>query len=270
MVNLMNAMARPMNTNVQELRVNITHDLSIFKFLKGNRPPNPQHIKRLTKSIQTYGMLVNPILVNEKYEIIDGQHRYLAAKEVDCPVYYIVLKGYALQQVHTLNMNQKNWTKTEFLHGYANMGLEDYIVLRDFWKKHRWLLLGDAIALCSNTSSFTSMISSDRIYKSGKTEVKSNGFIEGTWKVRDLQQAEINAMKLKSIEPYFKEGYNQSTFVGTMLTLFNHKNYNHDIFLQKLQIQPSALIRQATREQYKLLIEDIYNYRSRNKVSLRY
>lgn len=266
----MTSITHPMGVNAQELRVNMTKDLSIFKFLKGNRPPNPQHIKRLVKSIQTYGMLCNPILVNENHEIIDGQHRYLAAKEAGSGLYYIVVKGYALSQVHTLNMNQKNWTKTEFLHGYANMGIEDYIILRDFWNTHKWLKLGDCISLCSNTTSHTNMIELNRVYKSGTVESKTNDFKGGTWKVRDLTRAKINAMKLKSIEPYFKEGYNQSTFVGTMLYLFNNKNYNHEHFLKKLKIQPNALVRQATREQYKLLIEDIYNYRSRNKVNLRY
>jgi len=270
MVNLMNAMARPMNTNVQEIRVNITHDLSIFKFLDGNRPPNPQHIKRLIKSIKDYGMLINPILVNEKYEIIDGQHRYLAAKEVQCPVYYIILRGYALQQVHTLNMNQKNWTKTEFLHGYANMGLEDYIVLREFWYKHKWLNLADAISLCSNISNSGQMTAPAKVNKNGQVENSSNRFLDGTWKIRDLQKAEINAIKLKSIEPYFPEGYNHGTFVGTMLMMFNNENYNHKHFLNKLKSQPSRLVKQQNRPQYKLLIEDIYNYRSRNKVSLRY
>jgi hypothetical protein len=270
MVNLMNAMAHPMNKNVQELRVNITHDLSIFKFLDGNRPANPQHVARLVKSIKTYGMLVNPILVNEKYEIIDGQHRFLAAREVGCPVYYIVLKGYALQQVHTLNMNQKNWTKAEFLHGYANMGLEDYIVLRDFWYKHQWLNLGDAIALCSNITSDFNLTRKPLVAKNGHVQDRSNDFLAGTWKIRDLNLAEINASKLKSIEPFFPEGYRSTSFVGTMLMLFNHENYNHDRFLRKLKVQPLALSKQASREQYKLLIEDIYNYKSRNKVSLRY
>lgn len=267
MVNLMNAMARPMNTNVQEIRVNITHDLSIFKILDGNRPANPQHVARLVKSIKTYGMLINPILVNEKYEIIDGQHRCLAAREVGCPVYYIVLRGYALEQVHTLNMNQKNWTQTEFLHGYANMGLEDYVILRNFWYKHQWLKLNSAISLCSGISIY---VNTSRVGKNGIVDNKTHDFKAGTWKVKDIEQANINAIKLKSIEPYFPDGYHQTQFVGTMLMLFNHENYNHDRFLRKLKAQPSALTKQATREQYKLLIEDIYNYKSRNKVSLRY
>ncbi len=60
-----------------------TSDLSIFKQIEGNRVPNLQHIKRLADSIRVYGMKCNPILVNERMEVIDGQHRLMAAKEAE-------------------------------------------------------------------------------------------------------------------------------------------------------------------------------------------
>ena len=263
-----NAMTNPMNSYVQDMKVNITQDLTIFKFLKGNRPPNPQHIKRLAASIKRYGMLINPILVNENHEIIDGQHRYLAAKETSSPIYYIIVSGYQLEQVHTLNMNQKNWTAKEFLHGYANMDLKDYIILRDFWQKHNWLRLTDAIALCSNTTG--SNTQTLKINKSGRVENRSKDFKAGTWTVGDMQLAETNALKIKSIEPFFQDGYNDSRFIGTMLTLFNNEKFSHDTFIQKLKLQRTALTKCTNREQYKLLIEDIYNFKNRNKVNLRY
>lgn len=264
------SMAYPMNKNVQELKVNMTEDLNIFTFLKGNRPPNPQHIKRLAASIKRYGMLINPILVNERYEIIDGQHRYLAAKETNAPIYYIIVSGYALEQVHTLNMNQKNWTAKEFLHGYANMGLKDYIILRDFWHKHSWMTLSNAIALCSNTLTSHNYTQSLIIRENGRVDNRKKDFKAGTWKAGNMQLAETNALKIKTIEPFFPDGYNDSGFISTMLTLFKNENFNHDNFIQKLKLQRTALTKCATREQYKLLIEDIYNYKSRNKVNLRY
>lgn len=265
-----NAMTHPMNRTVQDLRVNMTEDLNIFTFLKGNRPPNPQHIKRLAASIKRYGMLINPILVNERYEIIDGQHRYLAAKEMNVPIYYIIVSGYALEQVHTLNMNQKNWTIKEFLYGYVDMGLKDYIILNDFWNKHNWMSLNNAVAICSNISSAINMTAQAKIRRNGKVENRSKDFKAGTWKTGDMQLAETDALKIKAIEPFFPEGYNDTSFIGTMLMLFRNKNYNHDIFIKKLQLQQTALTKCANREQYKLLIEDIYNYKSRNKVNLRY
>ena len=262
--------AAPMNINVQELKVNVTSDLNIFKFLTGNRPPNPQHIKRLAASIKENGMLCNPILVNENHEIIDGQHRYLAAKEVNSPVYYIIAKGYALSQVHTLNINQKNWTSKEFLEGYVDMGLKDYILLKDFWTEHNWLTLSDAISICSNTTSSTAMLGSKRVLKNGKIEGKVKDFKCGTWKARDMNKAQENALKIKLIEPYFKDGYNSSVFVGTMLSLFNNSNFDHSHFMNKLRIQPTALVKNATRQQCEMLIEDIYNFKNRQKVNLRY
>ena len=63
-----------------------TNDLTICKEIGGNRVPNPQHVKRLCSSIKENGMLCNPILVNEKMQVIDGQHRLLASKEANSSV----------------------------------------------------------------------------------------------------------------------------------------------------------------------------------------
>ena len=47
-----------------------------FKRIKGNRVLNPNHIARLKKSIERKNLLhLNPIIVNERHEIIDDtQH----------------------------------------------------------------------------------------------------------------------------------------------------------------------------------------------------
>jgi hypothetical protein len=58
--------------------------------------------------------------------------------------------------------------------------------------------------------------------------------------------------------------------VATMLGLFKNKNFDYSEFIHKIRLQPKALIDCANAEQQKLLIEEIYNYRSRNKVNLRY
>jgi len=254
-------------SQVQKEEVNVvykTNNLSIFKMTAGNRIPNPQHIKRLQSSIKQYGMLCNPILVNEKMEIIDGQHRLLASKEVGSEIYFIILQGYSLNEVHTLNLNQKNWTKHDFMDGYASMGVNSYIELKKFIEKNDDFLLTDCIALCSNITTSGNFTISKKILENSK-EV----FEEGTWKVRDLKLAQDNADKIRIIKPYYN-GYNRSNFVGTILSLFQNPNFDFNEFMHKLRLQPTALVDCANREQYKTLIEDIYNYKSRNKVNLRY
>ena len=257
------------NSQVQEVnRVYRTNDLSIFKIIEGNRVPNPQHIKRLKSSILINGMLCNPILVNEKMEVIDGQHRLLASKESNSFIYYIILQGYSLSQVHTLNLNQKNWTKKDFMEGYADMGIESYIKLKEFVKNNPDFTFADCISLCSNTVG-SNVGPDNRLRKNGELKNRSEVFVEGTWKGKDFELAKEWADKIKLIKPYYT-GYNRSTFVGVMIGLFKNPLFDYSEFMHKVRLQPKSLIDCANSSQQRLLIEEIYNFKSRNKVNLRY
>ena len=236
-----------------------TSDLSIFKLIDGNRVPNLQHIKRLSDSIRLYGMKCNPILVNEQMQVIDGQHRLMACKDADSFIYYIIVNGYSLNEVHTLNLNQKNWTKKDFMEGYANMGVESYFKLKKFSQLNDDFTLPVCIAFCNNTTDS----SHNRL--GGDLEV----FEDGSWKGKDFNLAQEWANKIRMIKPYYKN-YNNSSFVATMITLINNNKFDFDEFMHKLRIQPTALVDCTNRSQYKTLIESIYNYRSRNKVNLRF
>jgi hypothetical protein len=253
----------PMTTNAQvheEVnKVYKTSDLSIFKTISGNRVVNPQHVKRICDSITINGMLCNPILVNEKLEVIDGQHRLNACKKANSHIYYIILNNYDLSQVHTLNLNQKNWTKKDFLEGYANMGIKSYVDFKDFLEKNEDFSLPICMAFCNNTT--------DNSHN--KLGENLEVFEDGSWKGRDFNIGQDWANKIRIIQPYYK-GYNTGVFVGTLITLFKNENFDFNEFMHKLRLQPTALLDCRNREQYKTLIEDIYNWRSRNKVNLRY
>ena len=255
--------------NTEVNKVYQTSNLSIFKQIYGNRVPNLQHVKRLADSIRVYGMKCNPILVNERMEVIDGQHRLMAAKEAESFVYYIIVDGYSLNEVHTLNLNQKNWTKKDFMEGYANMGIESYIKLRDFANKNDDYGFSDCINLCSNLLSARSSFGSAEKFKPQRVAPLIQVFEEGTWKGKDFNLAQEYANKIRMIKPYYS-GYNKSLFVTTMIGLFQKETFDFNDFMHKIRLQPTALVDCINREQYKTLIEDIYNYKSRNKISLRY
>jgi hypothetical protein len=50
---------------------------------------------------------------------------------------------------------------------------------------------------------------------------------------------------------------------------FNNEIFDFSEFMHKLRLQPSALVDCVNSDQYRTVIEDIYNWRSRNKVNLR-
>lgn len=59
-----------------------TNNYDMFKRLEGNRFVDPKKVNKLKKSINEVGYISNPIIVNEKMEVIDGQHRLEALKEL--------------------------------------------------------------------------------------------------------------------------------------------------------------------------------------------
>ena len=79
------------------------------------------HINRLKKSMAD-NYLFTVIIVNENYEIIDGQHRFDVIK-IKTPLHYIMCCGYGLNEVHILNQNSKTWNADDYATGYCNLGL---------------------------------------------------------------------------------------------------------------------------------------------------
>lgn len=111
-----------------------TSDLSMFKTLKGNRDVKENRKQALIESIDKHGYITNPIIVNEKYEVIDGQGRLSACKELGCPIDYVIVPNVGINECMVLNMNMKNWLTIDFVESYAKQGKEDYVNILDLSK----------------------------------------------------------------------------------------------------------------------------------------
>ena len=70
-----------------------TTDYGKFKILITNRIVIDKVVKKLVKSMLESGWIGAPIVVNERMEVIDGQHRIAAAERIGIPVHYIVMEG---------------------------------------------------------------------------------------------------------------------------------------------------------------------------------
>ena len=69
-------------------KITVTNEYNQFRFVKGNRPLNDLHLSRLRRSMKE-NFLPIPIIVNERMEIVDGQHRFTICKELRS--YYSVM-----------------------------------------------------------------------------------------------------------------------------------------------------------------------------------
>ena len=231
--------------------VHTTTDYFLFKPLNGNRTKNLLHINRLKKSMAEQ-YLFTVIVVNEKYEIIDGQHRFDVIEELKLPLHYVVCKGYGLEEVHRLNVLSKNWNADDYLNGYCNLGYKDYLIYREFKDKYK-IGHNECMLLLSETN-----------------HTKNTGvFNKGLLKIKSLRDAQKKIETIFLLEPYY-DGYKRRTFIYALYNLLKNPNFEFTEFIQKLKIQPTALQHCTDVAQYVALIEEIYNYKRRDKVNLRF
>ena len=235
-------------------QVHTTTDYFLFKSIEGNRNKNLLHINRLKKSMQS-NYLFTVIIVNENYEIIDGQHRFEVIKELNLPLRYIICNGYGLDEVHILNANSKTWNSDDYLQGYCNLGYKDYILYKQFKDKYNF----------GHTECLSILSGAASARKTDKVKL----FYEGKFKVVNYLDACNVADKIELISQYYA-GYKRRSFIFALYSLLKNKNFEFTEFIQKLKIQHGAIVDCVNSTQYVALIEEIYNYKRREKVNLRY
>jgi len=229
-----------------------TKDYDLFKFIDGNRNINPKQLNKLEKSISEKYIQV-PIIVNEKYQIIDGQHRFTVLKSLKKPIYFIKVDGLGMPEVHRLNTINKNWTLDDYMHSYCNKRIPEYIQYRDF-KNRYGFNHNESILLLKG-------------YQPGANN--HDQFKQGKFKIKSLEYAEHNAQIILSYEKYY-DGVRKRSFVLAMLDCLKLKDFKHRTLLKKMSYQSSKMLHQSCKEDYLRNIEKIYNFNTKKKIRLNY
>ncbi len=113
-----------------------TTDYSKFRVIIGNRKVEPSRVKNIVNSIQAVGFRMVPIVVNKKMEVIDGQGRLAALRELGMPVYYIIDHDAGIEECQWLNIGCKNWNIRDFINCYAACGDDNYIALLSLYDEY--------------------------------------------------------------------------------------------------------------------------------------
>lgn len=101
-------------------------DYSVFKPLLGNRIVDDAQENKIKESISKVGWIKNPIVVNEKMQVIDGQARLEVLKELGLPVQYVIAYGSGIDECISMNIGQSNWKVKDYVVSYAIRGNENY------------------------------------------------------------------------------------------------------------------------------------------------
>lgn len=126
-----------MENKRKDLHEGVTSDYFRFKILDGNRDVLKSHVNKIKESMKKFGWIGPGIIVNEKFEIIDGQTRFYAAKELGLPIPYFIEEGTGLDECLTMNVGQQNWTAFDFMKSKAKKGENDYVCLYAIYERYK-------------------------------------------------------------------------------------------------------------------------------------
>lgn len=116
-----------------------TKDLTQFKDIVGNRliNDNSVYIQKLADSIRRIGNVV-PVVINNKWETIDGQRRIRAIRKFGLPnpVKYIRHINADIEVVGDINRLQIKWNHRDWLNKYSSLENPHYIAYEELAEKY--------------------------------------------------------------------------------------------------------------------------------------
>jgi len=126
-----------------EKNIKKSKDYEKFLFINGNRNIIKEHLNSLKESIKEKNLLsLRPIIIDENNYILDGQHRFVAAQELEVPFYYIKCTSENFKELIILNRNQKNWKLIDFANFYSkHFSNKNYTKLLEISKEYKISIL---------------------------------------------------------------------------------------------------------------------------------
>lgn len=234
-----------------------TTDYSIFKKFPGNRPIDNTNLKKIKNSIGMHNMLeFRPLQVNERMEVIDGQHRLEVAKELRLEVYYTIQKNSAPIDVVLLNNAQKDWSVADYINFYAAQGKPAYIKLLEICKTMDVKVIEALYTLGYNGGKSIGK------WKKGGVELLAPSDIEEvTNKLTKINTAiEFMEEKLIGDTKWVHGSFLKRAIIG----LLNNASFEFDTFLLKLHTNLGKLHPCHSVNEFYAMFKAIYNTRNLN------
>lgn len=235
---------------MSELKIGVVVELdpSSLVFNKLNRIPDEKHVAKLKNAIKVRNLLhLKPIEINTKYDIIDGQHRTLAAIELGFKTVPCLVVSGSIHDAQELNQNQKNWSAKDFAHYWSKQGKAEY-------------------------SEYLEFVGITGLQPSVAHEIldpthNRPSFRQGTFKIKSLKFSYLFVDQLEGFKEALHD-YRSSPFVRAFFSVFKNGKYDHKRMMHKLGLV--GIKKASTRERYIEQLDEIYNYKVKAEEKVRF
>ena len=132
----------------EDFKIHASTNYKQFKLLGANREIREGHLAVLDKAFEENGNItrVSPIIVNENFEVIDGQHRLKVCERRGIPVFYVVTPGLNVSDARKMNILHRRWEPIDYARSYAvsDPNYRMYLELQEeYGTQHQLLLIAN-------------------------------------------------------------------------------------------------------------------------------
>ena len=234
--------------------VHTTEDYGRFEFNELNRSVDAAHVRKLKKNIKDIG-LVQPITVDSEGNIIDGQHRFHACRELGIPVRYIIQDSMKMEDVVALNNMSKRWSTMDKVQSFAAQGNEHYQKLLQFYD--------EAKALDKRITIRAAILIAQGSAAQASSRQSSMNISRGTWEFRadynDALKRLYSLLQFRRWDFYLK----QSFVTAFLRCIRSVEGFDPDELLKRAETHPHMFVYAGTTEETLRVFENLYNYRRR-------
>lgn len=235
-------------------QIHKTTNYTQFKMLEGNRPVERRYVEQLKSSIKENNLLhIKTIDVTENLEVIDGQHRLIAAMELSVPIYYVIRQEVTGDDMVLLNIS-RSWKLEDFLNYYCKKGNKEYLKVSKIVQESG-----------TNLTCILSLF--NRRYGSFYED-----FRRGSFKINE----NVNDVlyKVQKLVSYCKKQiYDQQLtttrkFWEAINKLSNCENFNEEIFNRNFSAFSERVTKKVSSKDYFIMLVKIHNFRNQKKIPL--
>lgn len=225
-----------------------TKDYDVFEMHPCNRPRKDK--PKLKRSMREHGFMPsNAIHVKQhgdKLQIVRGHHRFMYARELNLPVYFII--DNTQTDIFPLEGDSSGrWSASDFAYARAQDGNKDIATMLAFARDHR-LPFGATASLMGG--------------ESAGSNNKLNAVREGTFKVKGVNHAKAVVAITDLCREKGVEFATHRAFVNAVSMVLRIPELNAEQLARRIRSRPSAMHRRSRVEDYLDEIESAYNYHS--------
>lgn len=224
-----------------------TKDYSMFRKSKGNREVDSTHVERIKRLIADKDTQ-QPIIVNKKYEVIDGQHTLQARKDLGLEVYFIISESEDALDTARMNTGKRNWNLDNFLKFHCDRNRQDYKICRSKMDEYK-MPVAETLALLSGKATVARDLTEE--FKLGSWKIAAGNISKFDKIAKELtyiaNQIDPNAKKLKR------------QLIRAYLIMVKHPRFSFERLKAAMKSKAGKLLPVTSSSDYIEQFDKVYN-----------